>query len=242
MSSSIATRWHGWFVPGVRPEGRRGCAAASCQTLTCSLCSSRPHAPLLQAGIAFFGSAAATGATATTQHALEPSPLAAAGLAPDGRGVAPSPAGVAALSFASPPKGELLNEGTPTAAAAATGTSPLAGSPLSGGLQFVAGHGAAVATRTAAVKDRSSRRDLQAAAFGSVPRTGSHTHLAGLARRSVGPGDVAAEEAEAARRKERAEAAATAAQEHRDEKLAAARNKRLASSEEAEVRQWWGSS
>ena len=47
---------------------------------------------------------------------------------------------------------------------------------------------------------------------------------------------AAVEEVEAARRKERAEAAATAAQEHRDEKLAAARNKRLASSEDAEVR------
>lgn len=121
------------------------------------------------------------------------------------------------------------------AAAAAAGASPLAGSPLAGPLQFAAGDGAAMAQRTAAVKDRSSRRDLQAAAFGAVPRTGSHGHLAGLARRSVGPGDVAGEEAEAARRKERAEAAATAAQEHRDEKLAAARNKRLASSEDAEV-------
>ncbi len=177
---------------------------------------------------------AAAGATATTQHALEPSPL-AAGLAADGRGAAASPAGPAALSFATPPKGDLLNDGTPMAAAAAAGASPLAGSPLAGPLQFAAGDGAAMAQRTAAVKDRSSRRDLQAAAFGAVPRTGSHGHLAGLARRSVGPGDVAGEEAEAARRKERAEAAATAAQEHRDEKLAAARNKRLASSEDAEV-------
>ena len=217
---------------------RRSVAAGASFTWCVSPPCCAPTPPThLQAGIAFFGSVAATGATATTQHALEPSPL-AAGLAPDSRGTGHSPAGAAALSFATPSRGELLNDGTPTAAAA--GTSPLAGSPLGGPLQFAAGDGTAVAQRTAAVKDRSSRRDLQAAAFGSVPRNSSHGHLAGLARRSVGPGDAAAEEVEAARRKERAEAAATAAQEHRDEKLAAARNKRLASSEDAEVRGWSG--
>ena len=190
----------------------------------------------LQAGSAFLGSA---GAAASTAHTLEPSPL--AGLAPL-RGTPPAAAlaGSVGSGGLASPRG-LPAFPTPTLHEGSDVGTPTFGSPPAQ-LLFAAGDGASLA-------QRASRRELGAAAgtrrdlglgpgsLGGMARSGSHPHLAHLARRSAGVGvDATPQDLEAqARRLERVEAAAQAAQGHRDEALAAARSRRAAhSSEEAE--------
>ncbi|KAL4447236.1 hypothetical protein ABPG77_007269 [Micractinium sp. CCAP 211/92] len=176
-----------------------------------------------QAGIAFLGRA---GAAASTAHTLEPSPL--AGLAP----LRSTPAAHALSGLhASSPHG-LAGFPTPALHDGSEAGTPTFGSPPAQ-LLFAAGDGASLAQRASTRREPS----IGPGSLGSVARSGSHSHLAHLARRSAATGaDATPEEAEAqARRQERVEAAAQAAQGHRDEALAAARSRRAAhSSEEAE--------
>lgn len=149
----------------------------------------------------------ASGAAATAHHTLEPSPL-AAGLQPR------------------------HSTGAPAGAEAALGSSSIG----SGGVMFAAGGSGGLAQRTTAVRDRSRRSELTAAAFGGMTRSGSQGALAHLSRVGGVPGESApTEEQEAARRAQRADAAATAAQEHREVKLAEMRSRRLLNSDDAEV-------
>lgn len=199
-------------------EGAAGAAPAVCVRPPHTHAARSPAAPsplpvrpLLQAGIAFFGSAATQG------HTLEPSPLGTAGLPPlsGSRGAA------------SPPR--LFPFALGAERSCGSDTPTFGSSPAQ--LRFAAGQGEVMAAR--APIERPSRLSGGV----GMPRSGSHPHLAHLSRRSIAaPADPVAEEAEAAaRRHERVEAAAVAAQEHRGEALAAARHRRAAnSSEEAE--------
>jgi hypothetical protein len=183
------------------------------------------------AGIAFFGSAQQDGA-AVQQHALDPSPLAGPSLGPSQPEAAGSAGAGGGFDGGSGAASRHLPFSSPLALAH-SGSSPLT-PDSSGSLQFSAGEGQGIAQRPAA---HTRVQRLSGGSGGGMPRTGSHPHLAHLAKRPAGPGGEATAEELEQRRKERLEAAAnaaaTAAQGHRYERLALARGQRTASSTEA---------